>query len=215
MECKDREPTLSRLLLEADARFRKAGRSVKDSYRTEMSNKGQSRETLVVLACLKKVRKWPEPPRWSKRDWSEEIRAELSMAAIEASRDFDESRGVPWEGFLSHRLMARALSRYRREWSHAIHLVSLEAMGEYAPPDVDGLPLRDTLLRLIHEALERLPPADASFIEGLFWGGDTESTLAHSLGISQQAINKRKRNILKTLHRLIHTIAKNYDDSWL
>jgi DNA-directed RNA polymerase specialized sigma24 family protein len=174
-----------------------------------------SLELGVVQGCLKKVRKWRVPPHWSEHDWFEEIGAELAVAVVVAARDFDASRGVPWEGFLGRRVMFAALSRYRREWSYAIRQVSLEAIGEYGRPGADSLLVRDALSRLIYDALDRLPRADASLIEAIFWGGETEAGLARSLGVSQQAINKRKRSIFRTLQRLFQTLARDYDEPWL
>jgi DNA-directed RNA polymerase specialized sigma24 family protein len=178
------------------------------------AGEGRSVEIDVVLGCLKKVYRWSVPRHWSERDWFEEIRAELAVAAMEAERDFDPARGVPWTRFLGRRLMYAALAQYRREWSVALHQVSLEAMGNLGPAG-DEPPHRDTQARLIHEALRRLPRADAMLIEGLFWGGASEADLARSLGISQQAVNKRKYNIFKALHRMIDALAENYEQFWL
>jgi DNA-directed RNA polymerase specialized sigma24 family protein len=171
-------------------------------------------ESVAALGCLRRIRRWRVPPRWSERDWFEEISAETAAAALQARRDFDPARGVPWEAFLRRRVMYSALARYRREWAHAIRRVSLEVIDDYGSPGANGLPHRETVARLIQEALGRLPRADALIIEGLFWGGKTEAGLADSLGITQQAVNKRKRTIFRTLHRVIETLAKDLE-SWL
>jgi DNA-directed RNA polymerase specialized sigma24 family protein len=73
------------------------------------------------------------------------------------------------------------------------------------------LPSREPIARLVQEALRRLPQPDAWLIEALFWEGKSEANLAERLGISQQAVNKRKWSIFKTLHRLIDNLAKNAD----
>jgi DNA-directed RNA polymerase specialized sigma24 family protein len=172
-------------------------------------------ESVVILGCLKKVYRWRVPGHWSEHDWFEEIRAEMAAAAVRAERDFDPARGVPWRGFLGRRLMYAALARYRREWSHALRQVSFEAMEDFGTTGADDLPRRDTRARLIHEALRQLPRADAALIEGLFWGGATEAGLARSLGVSQQAVNKRKRSIFRALHRLIDTLADDCAGVWL
>jgi DNA-directed RNA polymerase specialized sigma24 family protein len=154
------------------------------------------------------------PPQWGERDWFEEISAEASAAAMQAWRDYDPSRGVPWEAFLRRRVMSTALTRYRREWGHAMRQVSLEVTADLGSARCHGLPPRETVARLIAEALGRLPPADAVLIERLYWDGKTEAGLAADLGITQQAVNKRKRVIFRTLHRVIETLAKDLD-SWL
>ena len=47
------------------------------------------------------------------------MRAEANAAAWEAGLDFDPTRGVPLPAFVHGRVLARALTRYRREWSYA------------------------------------------------------------------------------------------------
>jgi RNA polymerase sigma factor (sigma-70 family) len=154
------------------------------------------------------------PPLWSDRDWFEEIGAEVMVAALQAFREFDPARCVPWEAFLRRRVMTSALSRYRREWSYALRRVSAVALDEFGMAERRGLPSREALVALLQEALGRLPQPDAWLIESLFYEGKSEANLAECLGISQQAVNKRKRTIFKTLHDLIDGLAKN-SDSWL
>jgi hypothetical protein len=170
-----------------------------------------SPELAAARGCLRRIRRWRVPPRWSDRDWFEEIGAEAAAAALQASRDFDPDRGVPRAAFLRQRVLAAALARYRREWSLALRQVSLEVVGESGPPGVDGLPSREAVARLVQEALGRLPRRDAWIIEGLFWGGKTEAGLAATLGVTQQAVSKRKRAIFRTLHRWIETLAKDLE----
>jgi hypothetical protein len=171
----------------------------------------RSPELAAALVCLRRIRRWRVPPRWSGRDWLEEIGAEATAAALQAWKDFDPDRGVPRAAFLRQRVLGAALARYRREWSLAIRQVSLEVVGEYGSPGADGLPSREEVARLVLEALGRLPRTEAWIIEGLFWGGKTEAGLAATLGVTQQAVSKRKRAIFRTLHRLIETVAKDLE----
>jgi RNA polymerase sigma factor (sigma-70 family) len=46
-----------------------------------------------------------------------------------------------------------------------------------------------------------LPEDDRRLIECLFWEGRTEQDIAGRLGITQQAVSKRKRKILLKLRR--------------
>jgi DNA-directed RNA polymerase specialized sigma24 family protein len=48
-----------------------------------------------------------------------------------------------------------------------------------------------------------LPDSDRQLIERLFWQGFTETEIAGGLGISQQAVSKRKRRILTALRRIL------------
>jgi DNA-directed RNA polymerase specialized sigma subunit len=56
------------------------------------------------------------------------------------------------------------------------------------------------------ESLERLvarlgdlPEAEQWLLRRLFWDGRTEDELASELGVSRQAVNKRKRKLLRQL----------------
>ncbi len=53
----------------------------------------------------------------------------------------------------------------------------------------------------LKQSLTSLPEADRHLLEHLFWEGRTETEIADGLGISQQAVSKRKRKILTALRR--------------
>src|SRR5512135_1884601 len=163
-------------------------------------------ECSATPSCLRRIRRWSVPPHWSNRDWFEEMGAEATMAALQATRDFDPTRGVPWEAFLRQRVMRSALARYRREWTYAIHRVSGAALDEYGTVEGGGLPSREANFELLQEALDRLPRSDIRLIEGLFWGGETEARLAKALGISQQAVSKRKKCIFRDMRSIMKYI---------
>jgi DNA-directed RNA polymerase specialized sigma subunit len=128
---------------------------------------------------------------------------------LEARRDFDAARGVPWEAFLRLRIMGAALARYRREWTYALHWFRGGTLDALEPAARDDGPPCEPATKLIVEALGRLPHEDIWLIEGLFWEGKSEAELAETLGISQQAVNKRKRTILRDLRHLIETLMKS------
>jgi DNA-directed RNA polymerase specialized sigma24 family protein len=163
-------------------------------------------EWFAISSCLRRIRRWRVPPHWSNRDWFEEMGAEATMAAVQATRDFDPTRGVPWEAFLRQRVMHSALARYRREWTYAIHRVSVAALDEYGTVEGGGLPSHEAVFKLLQEALDRLPQSDIWLIEGLFWEGETEARLAKVLGISQQAVSKRKKYIFKYIRSILRYI---------
>jgi RNA polymerase sigma factor (sigma-70 family) len=156
----------------------------------------------VLLNCLWRIRRWRVPPSWSARDWFEEIAAELAFAALQAARVFDPARGVRREVFLQQRIRHRAYNRYRREWIYAIRQVARAELDRPAESDGRGRPSREAEVErlrdfeLLQDALGRLPRPDFCLIEGLFWGGKTECELAKALGVSQQAVSKRKRMIV-------------------
>jgi hypothetical protein len=70
------------------------------------------------------------PPNWSRGDWFEELAAVGTAAAWQAVCEFDPERGVPLAGFGYCRMMTRCLSRYRKEWRYALHLVASDSRGD-------------------------------------------------------------------------------------
>src|SRR5438309_4541813 len=98
-------------------------------------------------------------------------------AVLQAARDFDPRRGVPWGAFLRQRIMQTALARHRREWSYAIRRISTAAVDEHATVEGGDFPSREATSGLLRDALNRLPRSDASLIEGLFWEGKSEASL--------------------------------------
>src|SRR4051794_19783258 len=81
---------------------------------------GLSEWSAVLSHCIKRARRWREPPGWSAGDWLEEVRAEAAAAAWQASRIFDPDRGVPRYAFLRRRVLHRLLEWYRKEWNFAL-----------------------------------------------------------------------------------------------
>jgi RNA polymerase sigma factor (sigma-70 family) len=176
-----------------------AGGSLDDPNRGRPSPEWAS----VVSACLRKIRRWRVPPRWTFLDWFEEIEAEATVSALNAIKEFDPTRGIPWEAFLRRLIMQRCLTRYRREWTYALRMIAMGEFGEFEISGVGNADERGIIFAQLLDALGRLPPVDSWLIEGLFWGGETEAGLAEVLEISQQAVSKRKSSILRTLRRLI------------
>src|SRR5256714_11607287 len=89
-------------------------------------------ETLgsAMQSGFNRLRSWRVPPNWSRGDWFEELAAVGTAAAWQAVCDFDLDRGVPLAGFGYCRMMTRCLSRYRKEWRYALHLVASDSCKE-------------------------------------------------------------------------------------
>jgi len=164
-------------------------------------------------ACARRTRAWRVPPRWSPRDWWEELDAEGIAAACEAIRVFDPSRGPSLRCFVYHRILSAALARYRQEWSYALRYRPSSADPPLASRSDDEVPtdLEEGRLRRL---MTGLAEADRRLIERLFWEGWTEAEVAGGLGISQQAVNKRKRRILLTLQRSLRRPKENNWSTW-
>jgi DNA-directed RNA polymerase specialized sigma subunit len=105
-----------------------------------------------------------------------------------------------------------ALARYRREWSFAIHRAKQTVLSDWQMAEAAPPPLGESIDRVLHEALKRLPKSDSWLITQLFWEGKSEASLGKCLGISQQGVSRRKGSILKTLHRLIDELTENLED---
>jgi DNA-directed RNA polymerase specialized sigma24 family protein len=167
-------------------------------------------ETLgsAVQSGLKRTRSWRVPPNWSRYDWLEELAAVATAAAWQALCDFDPDRGVPLACFGYCRLISRCLSRYRKEWKYALHLVASDSReGETTTfnqsdlaashaANVNGTHSSNGDLR---GAVGTLGTEQRRLIEQLFWEERTETEVADALGTNQSTINRRKQAILNGL----------------
>lgn len=151
--------------------------------------------------CMRRVRAWRVPPRWSPSDWWEEAQAQGIAAAWKAMGDFDPARGVPLEAFVHQRILFGVRTRYRQEWVYALHL-GTEAATESIVALPDHSPSLDECLDLLRADHPPLGEPDRRLIEHLFWEGWTEAEAARELGVSQSAVSKRKSKILNVLHHL-------------
>jgi DNA-directed RNA polymerase specialized sigma24 family protein len=158
--------------------------------------------------CFKRICSWRVPPNWSLADWREEIRAHGLGAAYEAIRDFDASRRVPFDAFVYQRVITRAYSRFRQEWAYGLRcvsspagvgsngwLVSGESCVQHRESRVEPGPAFQSLL----DTLGSLSEPNHWLIMQIFWEGKTEVKIAEILGISHQAVSKRKRAVLQKL----------------
>jgi DNA-directed RNA polymerase specialized sigma subunit len=123
------------------------------------------------------------------------------MAALEAVAHYDPGRQVSVAAFLRMRVLGRAITRYRQEWRYGVrHVACGEQVrhvqchqGPSTPPSVDSL----------GGILGTLTPNDQWLITRLFWEGETEADVARKLGLTQQAVSKRKKTLMKVLHSKI------------
>ncbi len=155
----------------------------------------------AVSRCMARVQRWKVPPNWSRCQWLEEASAQAELAAI-ACQTMDKS--VPAPGILNtydNRIHNSVLHRYRQEWSFARHCgltVVREPVEKDDPEDESA-----AMLPSIPNALGKLSEPDRRLIEMLYWKHCSESQVAADMGVSQQAISKRKRRILSTLSAVL------------
>ncbi len=156
----------------------------------------------IWASCRKRIGRWRLPPHWSSHDWLEEMHAQAAAAAFQAIGDYDPQRGVPRSAFVRLRILSSLRTRYRQEWSYALHCGPKAAAGDEANP-ADERPAPPRADEALRPSLARLPDPDRWLLQRLFWEGCTEKDLAAELGIAQSTVNKRKRSILLGLRRTI------------
>jgi RNA polymerase sigma factor (sigma-70 family) len=128
------------------------------------------------------------------------MRAHSVAAAWHAVCDYDPSRNVPLPAFIYRRVIADSLTRYRQEWSYALHSVCQADEEKFERGSIADDSLRPPAVReLLRYALMRLTEPQRQLIGQLFWAGYTEAEVAQSLGISHQAVSKRKRAVLQLI----------------
>ena len=156
----------------------------------------------VLAQCLRRVSRWHVPPNWSRPQWMEEAQAQAQAEAVAALAhgDVEAEVDVKWPQ-LASRILNSVLKRYRQEWSFAGRCGQLMSFDPPARngPDSELGPTRCP----VEEAVAQLPAPDQALLAALYWQRRTESQVAKTLGVSQQAINKRKRQILKRLAAIL------------
>jgi DNA-directed RNA polymerase specialized sigma24 family protein len=156
----------------------------------------------VWEATAGRIHRWRVPPHWCVRDWWEEIDAEIIAAACQAVRAFDPARGASLSRYAYHQILAKAMARYRKEWTFGLR--SGPGWTGIEPPTKTGNgALEDEAKARVLLGVTRLRDPDRRLLECLFWEGRSEEEIAEPLGITKQAVNKRKWRILLALRRSI------------
>jgi len=161
----------------------------------------------AVQSGFKRIRSWRVPPNWSRGDWLEELTAVGTAAAWQAVCEFDPKRGVPLAGFGYCRIVTRCLTRYRKEWGYAVHVVTSESCERetttFKHPGLatssEAKAKKTPLSNDLRGAVGALPAKQRRLIEQLFWEERTETEVADAMDTNQSTINRRKRVILNGL----------------
>jgi RNA polymerase sigma factor (sigma-70 family) len=165
----------------------------------------------VWTACVRRTHRWRVPPRWSLSDWWEEIDAESIAAACHAIRIFDPNLGPTLNSFVYHTILASALSRYRKEWTYALRYGMAQSEDSSTVAGAEDRFSIEQEEELLKRTLTNLPEADRRLLQRLFWEGRTETEIASGLGITQQAVSKRKRKILSELRRCLNATDEDQE----
>ena len=149
----------------------------------------------VIAGLMRRISAWQTPPNWSRRDWLEEMRAQGASATWQALCDYDAARNVPLTAFIYGRALTSALARYRQEWSYAIRCVW--PADEERASTAEAASYHSVLHELLPHALAHLSEPERRLIQQVFCDGNTEAEIAQCLGISHQAVSKRKQAALR------------------
>jgi DNA-directed RNA polymerase specialized sigma24 family protein len=167
----------------------------------------------ILISGLRRIHSWPTPHNWSRRDWFCEAEEVAHAAAWQAVADYSPPTEIALSCFVHQRIISCARTRYRQEFLYgirfSIELTSIDADVDFnSPKEFTPAPYPEPAIDHrscfdLTEALGRLPTEQHHLIEQIFWLGHTEKQLADALGISQVAVNKRKKAILRTLRNLL------------
>ena len=93
----------------------------------------------------------------------------------------------------------------RKETRRHIYMSELEEKGHYIPADSDPLDdvLKEERIKGLMAAIEKLQPQQKELLIRVYWNKELQKDIAEDMGISQQAISKRLRVILKFLKKFL------------
>ena len=162
----------------------------------------------ALRRAFRRIISWRIPPNWSANDWFDEVKAMTAAACCQAELDYDLERGVPLSAFLYQRALTCARTRYRQEWAYALRFMQKEdgtVCDEAAAPRT-SLPEICSSDDSLRYALLELPVADQWLVQQLFWNSVSQDKVARNLKITQQAVSKRKRRIIRKLRQLLRNV---------
>lgn len=157
------------------------------------------RDSAVQRAFLR-IRSWGAPPNWSGDDWWMEARAITAAAGWSAERIFDVRRCGSLGAFIYGQALASAWMRFRQEWSYSTRCSQFPKDG-FLEPEVrrQDEELNGKFDLILSSAMSRLPASDQWLLEQLYWRYVPQKNVAQTLGMTQQAVSRRKTRILEKL----------------
>lgn len=93
----------------------------------------------------------------------------------------------------------------RKETRRHVYMSELEEKRHYIPDDSDPLDdvLKEERIKELMAAIEKLQPQQKELLIRVYWNKEHQKDIAEDIGISQQAISKRLRAILKFLKKFL------------
>lgn len=93
----------------------------------------------------------------------------------------------------------------RKETRRHTYMSVLEEKGRYIPADTD--PLNDVLkaerIRELMEAIEKLQPQQRELLIRVYWNKELQKDIAAEEGVSEMAISRRMKRIIKKLKNFL------------
>ena len=93
----------------------------------------------------------------------------------------------------------------RKETRRHVYMSEMEEKGHYIPDDSDPLDdvLKEERIKELMVAIEKLQPQQKELLIRVYWNKEHQKDIAEDVGISQQAISKRLKVILKFLKNFL------------
>ena len=105
---------------------------------------------------------------------------------------------------------------YEKDQVHENHLLDISGMEELeaesdcclvsAESSIEDQLLIQELHNHLHQCLQMLPEADQALIQAIYFSGETESSYAKLIGLTQPGVSKRHKKILAKLRKLMNNL---------
>lgn len=105
---------------------------------------------------------------------------------------------------------------YEQDQAHENHILDISGMEELegesgcclasAQPSIDDLLLEQELHNHLHQCLQMLPSTDRELIQAIYFSGETESSYAKMIGLTQPGVSKRHKKILAKLKKFMNNL---------
>jgi len=83
--------------------------------------------------------------------------------------------------------------------------LGVDLLMDNSSPSVEDAAIASVMAEKLHRCLALLPEGERRLLEKIYFSGMTERQVAQTLGISQNAVNKRRHKILAKLRQLMKT----------
>ena len=105
---------------------------------------------------------------------------------------------------------------YEQDQVHENHILDISGMEELegesgcclasAQPSIEDQLLEQELHNHLHQCLLMLPEADQALIQAIYFSGETESSYAKLIGLTQPGVSKRHKKILAKLRKFMNNL---------